>query len=73
MMTSFYHGSERILRPSSLICARRLTVYKVPLDRATFRNETTGGEIKAPTRDVPRKGGAYHQTRRIANELLVEI
>ncbi|MDP9177378.1 MAG: serine/threonine protein kinase [Gemmatimonadota bacterium] len=35
----------------------RLTVYKVPLDRATFRNETTGGEIKALALDVLRKAG----------------
>jgi serine/threonine protein kinase len=35
----------------------RLTVYKVPLDRATFRNETTGAEIKALALDVLRKAG----------------
>ena len=35
----------------------RLTVYRVPLDRATFRNEKTGAEIKALTLDVLRKAG----------------
>ncbi len=35
----------------------RLTAYKVPLDRATFRNETTGAEIKALALDVLRKAG----------------
>ena len=35
----------------------RLTVYRVPLDRATFRNETTGAEIKALVLDVLRKAG----------------
>jgi hypothetical protein len=35
----------------------RLTVYKVPLDRATFRNATTGAEIRALTLDVLRKAG----------------
>jgi hypothetical protein len=35
----------------------RLTAYKVPLDRATFRNETTGAEIKAIALDVLRKAG----------------
>jgi hypothetical protein len=35
----------------------RLTVYRVPLDRATFRNETTGAEIRALALDVLRKAG----------------
>ena len=35
----------------------RLTAYKVPLDRATFRNETTGAEIKAIALEVLRKAG----------------
>jgi len=37
--------------------AGRLTVYKVPLDRATFRNDTTGREIKALALAVLRKAG----------------
>ena len=37
--------------------AGRLTVYPVPLDRATFRNEITGAEIKALALDVLRKAG----------------
>jgi hypothetical protein len=35
----------------------RVTTYKVPLNRATFRNETTGGEIKALALGVLRKAG----------------
>jgi serine/threonine protein kinase len=35
----------------------RLTTYKVPLDRATFRNETTGAEIRILALDVLRKAG----------------
>ena len=35
----------------------RLTTYKVPLDRATFRNETTGAEIKTIALDMLRKAG----------------
>jgi Protein kinase domain len=35
----------------------RLTTYKVPLDRATFRNDTTGKEIKTIALDMLRKAG----------------
>jgi len=37
--------------------AGRLSIYKVPLDRATFRNETTGAEIKTMALEVLRKAG----------------
>ena len=42
----------------------RLTVYKVPLDRATFRNETTGAEIKALALGVLRKAGRLPESSR---------
>ena len=35
----------------------RLTAYPVPLDRATFRNEITGAEIKTLALEVLRKAG----------------
>jgi tRNA A-37 threonylcarbamoyl transferase component Bud32 len=35
----------------------RLSAYKVPLDRATFRNAQTGAEIRSLTLDVLRKAG----------------
>lgn len=37
--------------------AGRLTAYRVPLDRATFRHETTGAELKAIALGVLRKAG----------------
>jgi hypothetical protein len=40
----------------------RVTVYKVPLDRATFRNATTGAEIKALALGVLRKAGRLPET-----------
>jgi tRNA A-37 threonylcarbamoyl transferase component Bud32 len=42
----------------------RLTVYKVPLDRATFRNETTGSEIKALALGVLQKAGRLPESAR---------
>lgn len=42
----------------------RLTIYKVPLDRATFRNDTTGAEIKAIALSVLRKAGRLPESAR---------
>jgi serine/threonine protein kinase len=41
----------------------RLTVYKVPLTRATFRNDSTAAEIKALALEVLRKAGRLPSAR----------